>query len=125
MKTVKITKNIESILNVTKNVIKQSSEFNEYYQNKDNNLYQSQLPLLMQRARLREALYFKNNEHAQGLILHKTVNEEQDTDNILKEEEEKNIYNKLPLTAIRKLQVRSKKLPPLCPFYNKKGELLP
>ena len=125
MKTVKITKHIESILNVTKNVIKQSSEFNEYYQNKDNNLYQSQLPLLMQRARLREALYFKNNEHAQGLILHKTVNEEQDTDNILKEEEEKNINNKFSLTGIRKLQVRSKKLPPLCPFYNKKGELLP
>ena len=38
--------------------------------------------------------------------------------------EEKN-YNKHPLTQIRKLQVRSKKLPPLCPFYNKKGELLP
>ena len=59
MKTVKITKNIESILNVTKNVIKQSSEFNDYYQNKDNNLYQNQLPLLMQRSRIREALYFK------------------------------------------------------------------
>ncbi len=56
MKTVKITKNVESILNVTKNVIKQSTEFNEYYQNKDNNLFQSQLPLLMQRSRLRLSL---------------------------------------------------------------------
>ena len=125
MKTVKITKNVESILNVTKNVIKQSTEFNEYYQNKDNNLFQSQLPLLMQRSRLREALYFKNKNNIQDLILHKTTKEEDDSDNILKEEEEKNIYNKLPLTSIRKLQVRSKKLPPLCPFYNKKGELLP
>ena len=125
MKSVKITKNVESILNVTKNVIKQSTEFNEYYQNKDNNLFQSQLPLLMQRSRLREALYFKNKNNIQDLILHKTTKEEDDSDNILKEEEEKNIYNKLPLTAIRKLQVRSKKLPPLCPFYNKKGELLP
>ena len=125
MKTVKITKNVESILNVTKNVIKQSTEFNEYYQNKDNNLFQSQLPLLMQRSRLRETLYFKNKNNIQDLILHKTTKEEDDSDNILKEEEEKNIYNKLPLTSIRKLQVRSKKLPPLCPFYNKKGELLP
>ena len=125
MKTVKITKNVESILNVTKNVIKQSTEFNEYYQNKDNNLFQSQLPLLMQRSRLREALYFKNRTNVQDLVLHKTTKEEDDSDNILKEEEKKNIYNKLSLTTIRKLQVRSKKLPPLCPFYNKKGELLP
>ena len=124
MKTDKLTKNIESILNVTKNVIKQNSEFNEYYQNKDINLYKSQLPLLMQRSRLREALYFKNKNNIQDLILHKTK-EEDDSDNILKEEEEKNINNKLSLMEIRKLQVRSKKLPPLCPFYNKKGELLP
>ena len=124
MKTDKLTKNIESILNVTKNVIKQNSEFNEYYQNKDINLYKSQLPLLMQRSRLREALYFKNKNNIQDLILHKTK-EEDDSDNILKEEEEKNITNKLSLMEIRKLQVRSKKLPPLCPFYNKKGELLP
>ena len=124
MKTDKLTKNIESILNVTKNVIKQNSEFNEYYQNKDINLYKSQLPLLMQRSRLREALYFKNKNNIQDLILHKTK-EEDDSDNILKEDEEKNINNKLSLMEIRKLQVRSKKLPPLCPFYNKKGELLP
>ena len=125
MKTVKITKNIESILNVTKNVIKQSSEFNDYYQNKDNNLYQNQLPLLMQRSRIREALYFKNRTQIKDLVLHKTTTEEQDSNDILGEEEEKNIYNKLSLTGIRKLQIRSKKLPPLCPFYNKKGELLP
>ena len=45
MKTPKLNKNIESILSVTKNVIKKSNEFNEYYKFKDNNLYQSQLPL--------------------------------------------------------------------------------
>ena len=125
MKTVKINKNIESILNVTKNVIKESTEFNDYYKNKDNNLYNSQLPLLMQRSRIREALYFRNKTDIQDLIVQNTDSNEQDlNDNILKEEEEKN-YNKHPLTQIRKLQVRSKKLPPLCPFYNRKGELLP
>ena len=123
MKTVKINKNIESILNVTKNVIKESSEFNDYYQHKDNNLYTSQLPLLMQRSRIREALYFRNKTEIQDLVVQKSDNSDLN-DNILKEEEEKN-YNKHPLTQIRKLQVRSKKLPPLCPFYNKKGELLP
>ena len=123
MKTVKINKNIESILNVTKNVIKESSEFNDYYQHKDNNLYTSQLPLLMQRSRIREALYFRNKTEIQDLVAQKSDNSDLN-DNILKEEEEKN-YNKHPLTQIRKLQVRSKKLPPLCPFYNKKGELLP
>ena len=41
MKSLKINKNIESILNVTKNVIKQSDEFNDYYKNKDNNLKKS------------------------------------------------------------------------------------
>ena len=62
MKTPKLNKNIESILSVTKNVIKKSNEFNEYYKFKDNNLYQSQLPLLMQRSRLKEALYIKNKK---------------------------------------------------------------
>ena len=129
MKTVKVTKNIASILNVTKNVIKQSSEFHDYYKNKDNNLFQSQLPLLMQRSRIREVLYDKNKNKVQDLVLLHNSIEEQDLDNdnnnIKNEEEEKNIFNKLALTEIRKHQVRSKKLPPLCPFYNKKGELLP
>ena len=126
MKTVKINKNIESILNVTKNVIKQSNEFNDYYKHKENNLYQSQLPLLMQRSRIREALYFKNRNDIQDLIINKTTADDQDlNDIILKEEEEKNIYTKLPLSEIRKLQFRSKKLPPLCPFYDKRGDLLP
>ena len=126
MKSLKINKNIESILNVTKNVIKQSDEFNDYYKNKDNNLYQNQLPLLMQRSRIREALYFKNRNDIQDLVLKRLETEDQDLNddnNIIKEEEEKNSKN--ALTQIRKLKVRSKKLPPLCPFYNKKGELLP
>ena len=126
MKTVKTNKNIESILNVTKNVIKESTEFNDYYKKKDNNLYHNQLPLLMQRSRIREALYFKNKNEIQDLILHKTVAEEQNSnENIIQDEEEKNLYSNNSLTEIRKLQVRSKKLPPLCPFYNKKGDLLP
>ena len=69
MKTPKLNKNIESILSVTKNVIKKSNEFNEYYKFKDNNLYQSQLPLLMQRSRLKEALYIKNKKKIQDLVL--------------------------------------------------------
>jgi len=105
MKSLKINKNIVSILNVTKNLIKKSDKFNDYYNNKDNNLYQNQLPLLMQRPRIREALYFKKRNCIQDLVLKRMETEDQDLNddnNIIKEEE-----------------------PPLCPFYNKKGEFLP
>ena len=122
MKTLRIEKNIQPILNVTKNMIKKSDDFNGYYLHEDNNLYQNQLPLLMRRSRIREVLIFKR--------MNKEIKKINEENNNLPEEEDENEekkidYSKLPLSNIRNLHVRSKKLPPLCPFYNKRGELLP
>ena len=55
----KIIKNIQPILNITKNVIKKSDNFNDYYFHEDNNLFKNQLPLLMHRSRIREVMLFK------------------------------------------------------------------
>ena len=116
MKVSKIEKNVQPILNITKNIIKRSDEFNNYYIHEDNNLYQNQLPLLVSRSRIKE------------IVLHKKLNKIQVGSNKNKldqEPEEKKLdYSKLPLSNIRNIQIRSKKLPPLCPFYNEKGELL-
>lgn len=62
MKVSKIEKNVQPILNITKNIIKRSDEFNNYYIHEDNNLYQNQLPLLVSRTRIKE------------IVLHKKLN---------------------------------------------------
>ena len=116
MKSIKIEKNVQPILNVTKNIIKKSDHFYDYYIREDNNLYQNQLPLLMQRSRIREALLYKKL-HKENLL---PSSSEQN-----KDEENKVSPPKLSLSTIRNVHVRSKKLPPLCPFYNKRGDLLP
>ena len=116
MKVSKIEKNVEPILNITKNMIKRSDEFNNYYIHENNNLYQNQLPLLVNRSRIKE------------IVLYKKLNKIQvgpNKNKLEKEPEEKKLdYSKFPLSNIRNIQIRSKKLPPLCPFYNEKGELL-
>ena len=112
----KIIKNIQPILNITKNVIKKSDNFNDYYFHEDNNLFKNQLPLLMHRSRIREVMLFKKLKR-EDIV----VNEEQ----IKKEEEKKRNFSNILLSNIRKAHERSKKLPPLCPFYSRKGELLP
>ena len=115
MKVSKIEKNVQPILNITKNIIKRSDEFNNYYIHEDNNLYQNQLPLLVSRSRIKE------------IVLHKKLNKIQvgSTKKLDQEPEEKKLdYSLFPLSNIRNIQIRSKKLPPLCPFYNEKGELL-
>ena len=115
MKVNKIEKNIQPILNITKNVIKKSDEFNNYYIHEDNNLYQNQLPLLVSRSRIKEIVLYKKLNKVQ-------IGTNQKLEQV--EEEKKLDYSKFPLSNIRNIHIRSKKLPPLCPFYNEKGELL-
>ena len=109
MKPIKIEKNVEPILNVTKNVIKINSNYNDYYLHENNSLYQNQLPLLMKSSRIREAALIKK-----FLGSPEKMNEEKKLN-----------FTNFPLSSIRHAHIRSKKLPPLCPFYNNKGELLP
>ena len=102
------SESVGSILQVTKNIIQENDNFYDYYINKDNSLYHKQLPLLFRRSKL-QAIAIRNKEN-------KKQNE--------------NNYSlalvKAPglLDDIRNAQIRSKKLPPLCPFYNEKGELI-
>ena len=114
MKTIKIEKNIEPILHVTKNIIKESDNFNDYYIRENNNLYKNQLPLLIRNSRIREVMSLKKLNR-KDLINITEANDEN--------EEQKN--NPLYLSNIRNVHIRSKKLPPLCPFYSQRGELLP
>ena len=114
MKIIKREKNIEPILHVTKNIIKESDNFNDYYIHENNNLYKNQLPLLIRNSRIREVMSLKKLNR-KDLINITEANDEN--------EEQKN--NLLYLSNIRNPHIRSKKLPPLCPFYSPRGELLP
>ena len=104
---------VENILQVTKNTIQLNENYYNYYINKDNALYQRQLPLLIQKSNM-QAIAIKRKENEKNYI---------DSDG---NQDNSDIINKiqLPLNNIRNAQIRSKKLPPLCPFYSSKGELL-
>ena len=61
---IKITKNIDSILQVTNDVIYKSNNYREYILNQNNSLYMRQLPLLMKHERMK-ALISKKIEDTQ------------------------------------------------------------
>ena len=111
MKPDKFQKNIEPILQVTKNVIKLSNNFHEYYISHNNDLYRKQLSLLKKRSKIVENIYDKKINKSPIIIYKKIPPIES--------------YSAQKLHTIRKLQIRSPKLPPLCPFYDDKGKLVP
>ena len=102
---------IDNILQVTKNTVQLDENYNNYYLHKDNSLYKRQLPLLIQKSKIL-AISIRKKENEKNL-LEDNQNRSESTDKYL-----------IPLNDIRNAQIRSKKLPPLCPFYNDKGELL-
>ena len=113
--TERTNKTVDNILQVTKNTIQQSDNYYDYYINKDNSLYMKQLPLLIQKSKL------------QAIAIRKKENEKNHIDIEQEETQNKSLsIDKylMPLSDIRNAQSRSKKLPPLCPFYNNRGELL-
>ena len=103
------SQSVESILQVTKNMIQETDNFYDYYINKDNSLYHRQLPLLIRKSKL-QALVIRNKENKKQM----------DDGYQISLTKDENL-----LDNIRNAQIRSKKLPPLCPFYNDKGELVP
>jgi hypothetical protein len=114
LKTDRTNNTIGNILQVTKSTIQQTQNYYNYYINKDNDLYRKQLPLLIHKYNM-QALAIRRKEIEKNVtevgIIPYTNNED-------------NTFL-TPLNNIRNPQIRSKKLPPLCPFYNKKGELVP
>ena len=114
LKTDRTSNTIGNILQVTKSTIQQTQNYYNYYIGKDNDLYRKQLPLLIHKYNM-QALAIKRKE------IEKNITE---VGIIPYSNNEENTFL-TPLNNIRNPQIRSKKLPPLCPFYNKKGELVP
>ena len=119
---IKITKNIDSILHITNDVIHKNENYRDYIVNQNNSLYMRQLPLLMKNDRMK-ALISKKLDDSQKNSFSLVLPEEQ------KESKDKNIFNinkiLTPLNNIRNIKIKSSKLPPLCPLYNDQGELIP
>ena len=111
-------KNVEPILKVTKLIIKKSDKFNDYYIHKSNNLYDKQLPLLKINSKRKEV---------KALKLIKRNNNVLSEDKNCKSVGDGGLINSSnPLFVnIRKQNVRSEKIPRLCPFYSQSGDLLP
>ena len=107
-KNQRTSQSVGSILQVTKNMIQETDNFYDYYINKDNSLYHKQLPLLIRKSKL-QALVIRNKENKKQSDNNYPISLTKDLD---------------LLDNIRNAQIRSKKLPPLCPFYNEKGELV-
>ena len=127
MKTIRIIKNIDSILQVTKDTVNQSSNYYDYIINHNNTLYQKQLPLLMRNVRLNALILSKAKGNSQ---INTSLKNNSEDYSIKNSEKNNKITLKLknslsPLYNIRNLRIRSKKLPPLCPLFNNRGELVP
>ena len=115
---IRISKNIDSILQVTNEVIHQNNNYRDYIINQNNSLYMRQLPLLMKNERIKALIHKKLDESQKNAS---TIEEEKD-----KDKEILTLKKYLsPLKNIRNIKIRSKKLPPLCPLYNARGELIP
>ena len=116
---IRFSKNIDSILQVTNEVIHKNNNYRDYIINQNNSLYMRQLPLLMK------------NERIKALIHKKLDDSQKNASTIIEEEKDKDkeivSLKKLlsPLNNIRNIKIKSKKLPPLCPLYNARGELIP
>ena len=119
---IRISKNINSILQVTNDVIYKNNNYHDYIVNQNNSLYMRQLPLL------------RKNERMKALISRKLDDSQKNANSLILTEEEKERGEKKgfqlkkylsPLNNIRNIKIKSKKLPPLCPLYNERGELIP
>ena len=119
MTNIKKFKSIDSILLVTKDVIHKNNNYYEYMIKQNNELYKKQLPLLLKNSRINALVLTKTKQRFFKNF--QSQNKEEEVD-----EKKVGIFKKLsPLNNIRNIKIRSKKLPPLCPLYNDRGELIP
>lgn len=117
---IRFSKNIDSILHITNEVIHKNNKYHDYIKNQNNSLYMRQLPLLMKNDRMKALISKKLEDiHKTGALL--LLDEEKQS----KDSNEKLKLNLSPLSSIRNIKIKSKKLPPLCPLYNNQGELIP
>ena len=103
MKTV--NNDIDLILKSTKNLVKSSENFYNYYNKNDNSLIKTQISLLTEPSNFKSFIPNKLNKNNSKTKLKKQI--------------------PFPLKNIRKENMKSNKIPKLCPFYNNKNELIP
>ena len=103
MKTV--NNDIDLILKSTKNLVKSSENFYNYYNKNDNSLIKTQISLLTEPSNFKSFIPNKLNKNNSKTKLKKQI--------------------PFPLKNIRKENMKSNKIPKLCPLYNNKNELIP
>ena len=120
----KKNKTIDSILQITKNVISKNNSYYDYIINENNSLYNRQLPLLKKNNRINSLVLLKAKLKEKEIVYQSTKNSSQkeDKNSEINFESENYISS---LNNIRTIKTRSPKLPPLSPIFNSKGILLP
>ena len=123
MKKVKKFRTIDSILQLTKDVVHKNDKYYDYIIDENNSLYNKQLPLLMKNSRMKSMILLDSQIKEKEIIYQSTKNSSQ-------KDEKKSEINYKPkkifshINNIRAIKIRSKKLPPLCPLYDDRGTLL-
>ena len=56
------SQSIGNILQVTKNIIKENQNFYDYYINKDNSLYEKQIPLLIRKSKMQALAIYRRRK---------------------------------------------------------------
>ena len=118
----KIFKNIDSILQVTKETVNQSDNYYNYIIKQNDALIMKQLPLLMKNTRINAIVLSKTKNDFKYNSLYQIKDEKKEKEHASKTQISKFIS---PLRIIRNNKIKSQKLPPLCPLFNEKGELIP
>ena len=117
----KIYKNIGPILQATKETVNKNHKYFDYIINQNNSLYMRQLPLLIKNYRINSLILSKTKKDL--LINNSMQNNIHRINNGNEETKNKNNILPFPISYIRNKKIRSQKLPPLCPFFNEKGQL--
>ena len=126
MRSGKKINSIDSILQITKDVVQRNNNYNEYILKRNNSLFLKQLPLLTKKSRIQSLILSKPKikEIEKDIVYQSTKNTVQKDDK--KERKILSFRDCLsPLNSIRNIKIRSKKLPPLCPLFNNEGLLKP
>ena len=114
---------IDSILQLTKDLVKKNDRYYNYILKENNSLYSRQLPLLMKNSRINSLVLMKPKTKEREFAYQSTKNTSQKDDKkseIDFESEQNNYY----INKIRAIKFRSAKLPPLCPMFDNRGTLL-
>ena len=113
---------IDSILQLTKDVVHKNDKYYDYIIDENNSLYNNQLPLLMN-SRMKSLVLLNSKIKEKEIFYQSTKNSSQKDDKKSEIEDGSEKINSY-INNIRAIKMRSKNLPPLCPLYDHRGTLL-